>query len=210
MFEALKEVLGEINTKLTQVNDELNSRMATENGGTGRPAPQAQYCGPYKLEKTLGKGQTGLVKTGTHCISGRKVAIKIVNKEKLSESVLQKLAEVFKHPWVAGSSRSDPELELPMGQVVQTHIIPSEESIDPDVFRHMNNLGCFKDKDKLVRELLSPRHNTEKMVYFLLLDRKRRRPAQEDDTEDKIESAIHTEPGNNYSRHSMKSVGSKS
>ncbi|CAJ0567317.1 unnamed protein product, partial [Mesorhabditis spiculigera] len=90
MFEALKEVLGEINTKLTQVNDELNSRMATENGGTGRPAPQAQYCGPYKLEKTLGKGQTGLVKTGTHCISGRKVAIKIVNKEKLSESVLQK------------------------------------------------------------------------------------------------------------------------
>lgn len=33
----------------------------------------------------------GLVKTGTHCISGRKVAIKIVNKEKLSESVLQKV-----------------------------------------------------------------------------------------------------------------------
>lgn len=36
---------------------------------------------------------SGLVKTGTHCISGRKVAIKIVNKEKLSESVLQKVRE---------------------------------------------------------------------------------------------------------------------
>lgn len=82
----------------------------------------------------------------------------------------------------------------------------------------MTNLGCFKDKEKLIRELLSPRHfyaifflmllifnmvgilnlvnffnlksklacfrhNTEKMVYFLLLDRKRRRPAHEDETE---------------------------
>jgi hypothetical protein len=31
-----------------------------------------------------------LVKLGTHCVLGKKVAIKIVNKEKLSESVLQK------------------------------------------------------------------------------------------------------------------------
>lgn len=30
----------------------------------------------------------------------------------------------------------------------------------------MNNLGCFKDKDRLVRELLSPKHNTEKMVIL--------------------------------------------
>ncbi|EJD75798.1 hypothetical protein LOAG_17134 [Loa loa] len=65
---------------------------------------QAQYCGPYKIEKTLGKGQTGLVKTGTHCITGRKVAVKIVNKEKLSESVLQKvereiaIMKLIEHP----------------------------------------------------------------------------------------------------------------
>ncbi|CAJ0608836.1 unnamed protein product [Cylicocyclus nassatus] len=380
MLKALKEVLGEINTKLAAVNDELNAKMAESVNNT-RPAQQAQYCGPYKLEKTLGKGQTGLVKTGTHCITGRKVAIKIVNKEKLSESVLQKvereiaimkliehphvlhlydvyenkkylylllehvsggelfdylvrkgrlmskearkffrqiisaldfchahnichrdlkpenllldernnikvadfgmaslqvegsmletscgsphyacpevirgekydgrkadvwscgvilyallvgalpfdddnlrnllekvkkgvfhiphfvpadvqsllramievdpakrysLADVFRHPWVAGTAKSEPELELPMSQVVQTHVIPNEESIDPDVFRHMNSLGCFKDKQKLINELLSTRHNTEKMVYFLLLDRKRRRPAQEDETE---------------------------
>ncbi|GMT35678.1 hypothetical protein PFISCL1PPCAC_26975, partial [Pristionchus fissidentatus] len=93
------------------------------------------------------------------------------------------LSEVFRHPWVKGSSRDEPELELPMAQVVQTHVIPNEESIDPDVLRHMNSLGCFKDKEKLVRDLLSARHNTEKMVYFLLLDRKRRKPANEDDTE---------------------------
>jgi hypothetical protein len=28
-------------------------------GGGGGEAPQAQYVGPYRLEKTLGKGQTG-------------------------------------------------------------------------------------------------------------------------------------------------------
>ena len=33
----------------------------------------------------------GLVKLGTHCVLGKKVAIKIINKEKLSESVLQKV-----------------------------------------------------------------------------------------------------------------------
>ncbi|TMS37184.1 hypothetical protein L596_004164 [Steinernema carpocapsae] len=102
------------------------------------------------------------------------------------------LSDVFKHPWVAGSSKTELELELPMAQVVQTHIIPSEENIDPDVFRHMNSLGCFKDKEKLIRELLSTKHNTEKMVYFLLLDRKRRRPAQEDETEVVLRGSIHT------------------
>uniref|UniRef100_A0A0N5B5E4 non-specific serine/threonine protein kinase n=1 Tax=Strongyloides papillosus TaxID=174720 RepID=A0A0N5B5E4_STREA len=364
------------NSSSGNVESVISHLAASINSGS-----QVQYCGPYKLEKTLGKGQTGLVKTGIHCITGRKVAVKIVNKERLSESVLQKvereiaimkliehphvlhlydvyenkkylylllehvsggelfdylvkkgrlmakearkffrqiisaldfchaynichrdlkpenllldernnikvadfgmaslqvegsmletscgsphyacpevirgekydgrradvwscgvilyallvgalpfdddnlrnllekvkkgvfhiphfvpsdcqnllrsmievdpskritLANVFRHPWVAGTTKSEPELELPMSQVVQTHIIPSEENIDPDVFRHMNSLGCFKNKENLINSLLSSKHNTEKMVYFLLLDRKRRRPAQEDDTE---------------------------
>lgn len=34
---------------------------------------------------------SGLVKLGVHCITNRKVAIKIVNREKLSESVLMKV-----------------------------------------------------------------------------------------------------------------------
>lgn len=34
---------------------------------------------------------SGLVKLGVHCITGQKVAIKIVNREKLSESVLMKV-----------------------------------------------------------------------------------------------------------------------
>lgn len=38
---------------------------------------------------------TGLVKLGIHCITGQKVAIKIVNREKLSESVLMKVKKDF-------------------------------------------------------------------------------------------------------------------
>uniref|UniRef100_A0AC35GGU1 Protein kinase domain-containing protein n=1 Tax=Panagrolaimus sp. PS1159 TaxID=55785 RepID=A0AC35GGU1_9BILA len=123
MFGTIKDVLGELNSRINAINEELNARMSnqqattnssngtsatpgnnTTNGSTGghkilsssttiQNAHQVQYCGPYKLEKTLGKGQTGLVKTGTHCITGRKVAVKIVNKEKLNESVLQKVCK---------------------------------------------------------------------------------------------------------------------
>ncbi|XP_041971128.1 serine/threonine-protein kinase BRSK2 isoform X8 [Aricia agestis] len=74
-------------------------------------APEAyQYVGPYRLEKTLGKGQTGLVKLGVHCVTGKKVAIKIINREKLSESVLMKvereiaIMKLIEHPHVLGLS----------------------------------------------------------------------------------------------------------
>lgn len=348
---------------------------------TGSSNEAYQYVGPYRLEKTLGKGQTGLVKMGTHCVIGKKVAIKIINKDKLTESVLQKvereiaimkliehpnvlglydvyenrkylylvlehvpggelfdylvkkgrltpkearrffrqiisaldfchshsichrdlkpenllldeknnikiadfgmaslqpsgsmletscgsphyacpevirgekydgrradvwscgvilyallvgalpfdddnlrqllekvkrgtfhiphfvppdcqnllrgmievdpekrlaLKEVNRHPWATAGSKGELELEAPMMDVVQTHIIPEHDCIDADVLRAMNSLGCFKDKEKLTTELLKPVHNTEKVIYFLLLDRKKRKPSYEDDTE---------------------------
>ena len=50
----------------------------------------------------------GLVKVGTHVVQGKKVAIKIINKEKLSESVLTKvereiaIMKLIEHPHVLG------------------------------------------------------------------------------------------------------------
>lgn len=42
---------------------------------------------------------SGLVKLGVHCITAQKVAIKIVNREKLSESVLMKVrCDAFEVP----------------------------------------------------------------------------------------------------------------
>jgi BR serine/threonine kinase len=51
---------------------------------------------------------SGLVKVGTHVVQGKKVAIKIINKEKLSESVLTKvereiaIMKLIEHPHVLG------------------------------------------------------------------------------------------------------------
>ena len=50
----------------------------------------------------------GLVKLGTHCVLNKKVAIKIINKDKLTESVLQKvereiaIMKLIEHPYVLG------------------------------------------------------------------------------------------------------------
>lgn len=114
----------------------------------------------------------------------------------------------------AGCRGGELELELPMMSVVQTRILPTEDDCDPDVLQAITSLGCFKDRKKLIQELLNPKsvvldiciffsfyieplfknqlfiyvfwthsHNTEKVIYFLLLDRKKRRPACEDDAE---------------------------
>ncbi|GAA6071500.1 serine/threonine-protein kinase BRSK2 [Tachysurus ichikawai] len=49
-------------------------------------------CDEEKRDKFLPESKTdGLVKLGIHCVTCQKVAIKIVNREKLSESVLMKV-----------------------------------------------------------------------------------------------------------------------
>uniref|UniRef100_A0A8D0ATU5 BR serine/threonine kinase 2 n=1 Tax=Sander lucioperca TaxID=283035 RepID=A0A8D0ATU5_SANLU len=346
-------------------------------GGNNSGAQHANYVGPYRLEKTLGKGQTGLVKLGIHCVTCQKVAIKIVNREKLSESVLMKvereiailkliehphvlklhdvyenkkylylvlehvsggelfdylvkkgrltpkearkffrqimsaldfchshsichrdlkpenllldeknniriadfgmaslqvgdslletscgsphyacpevirgekydgrkadvwscgvilfallvgalpfdddnlrnllekvklgvfhmphfippdcqnllrgmievdatkrltLEQIQKHIWYIGG-KNEPEPEQPVPRKVTIRSLPSADDIDPDVLDSMHSLGCFRDKNKLLKDLLSDDDNQEKMIYFLLLDRKERYPSQED------------------------------
>jgi BR serine/threonine kinase len=68
----------------------------------------ARCVGPYLLTRTLGKGQTGVVKLGIHCTTGKHVAVKIVNRSKLSQSVLNKvereiaIMKLVNHPNVLG------------------------------------------------------------------------------------------------------------
>uniref|UniRef100_A0A8B9GZC9 BR serine/threonine kinase 2 n=1 Tax=Astyanax mexicanus TaxID=7994 RepID=A0A8B9GZC9_ASTMX len=340
-------------------------------GKENSAALHASYVGPYRLEKTLGKGQTGLVKLGVHCVTCQKVAIKIVNREKLSESVLMKvereiaILKLIEHPHVlklhdvyenkkylylvlehvSGGELFDylvkkgrltpkearkffrqimsaldfchshsichrdlkpenllldeknniriadfgmaslqvgdslletscgsphyacpevirgekydgrkadvwscgvilfallvgalpfdddnlrnllekvklgvfhmphfippdcqnllrgmievdaskrltwyllttpptlPQCLCPVPRKVAIRSLPSADDIDPDVLESMHSLGCFRDKNKLMKDLLSDDDNQEKMIYFLLLDRKERYPSHED------------------------------
>uniref|UniRef100_A0A3B3ZU35 Protein kinase domain-containing protein n=1 Tax=Periophthalmus magnuspinnatus TaxID=409849 RepID=A0A3B3ZU35_9GOBI len=334
----------------------------TSAGKEANSGHYTNYVGPYRLEKTLGKGQTGLVKLGVHCVTNQKVAIKIVNREKLSESVLMKvereiailkliehphvlklydvyenkkylylvlehvsggelfdylvkkgrltpkearkffrqiisaldfchshsichrdlkpenllldeknniriadfgmaslqvgdslletkkydgrkadawscgvilfallvgalpfdddnlrnllekvklgvfhmphfippdcqnllrgmiqvdptkrltLEQIQKHTWYL-AGKNEPEPEQPVPRKVSIKTLCAAEDIDPDVLESMHSLGCFRDKDKLTKDLLSDDENQEKMIYFLLLDRKERFPSHED------------------------------
>ncbi|TRY95081.1 hypothetical protein DNTS_011643 [Danionella cerebrum] len=76
--------------------------------------------------------------------------------------------------------KNEPEPEQPVPRKVAIRTLPSTEDIDPDVLESMHSLGCFRDKNKLTKDLLSDEDNQEKMIYFLLLDRKERYPSHED------------------------------
>ncbi|KAL7402709.1 hypothetical protein ABVT39_018735 [Epinephelus coioides] len=373
----LSAALGEKRRERENLTSSNSESDMSSSGKDNSGAQHANYVGPYRLEKTLGKGQTGLVKLGIHCVTCQKVAIKIVNREKLSESVLMKvereiailkliehphvlklhdvyenkkylylvlehvsggelfdylvkkgrltpkearkffrqimsaldfchshsichrdlkpenllldeknniriadfgmaslqvgdslletscgsphyacpevirgekydgrkadvwscgvilfallvgalpfdddnlrnllekvklgvfhmphfippdcqnllrgmievdatkrltLEQIQKHTWYIGG-KNEPEPEQPVPRKVTIRSLPSADDIDPDVLDSMHSLGCFRDKNKLLKDLLSDDDNQEKMIYFLLLDRKERYPSQED------------------------------
>ncbi|KAG8504301.1 Serine/threonine-protein kinase BRSK2, partial [Galemys pyrenaicus] len=84
-------------------------------------------------------------------------------------------------PVVRRGGKNEPEPEQPVPRKVQMRSLPSLEDIDPDVLDSMHSLGCFRDRNKLLQDLLSEEENQEKMIYFLLLDRKERYPSHEDE-----------------------------
>ncbi|TSK45865.1 Serine/threonine-protein kinase BRSK2 [Bagarius yarrelli] len=89
------------------------------------------------------------------------------------------LEQIQKHTWYIGG-KNEPEPEQPVPRKVSIRSLPSADDFDPDVLESMHSLGCFRDKNKLMKDLLSDDDNQEKMIYFLLLDRKERYPSHED------------------------------
>ncbi|KAG8148082.1 hypothetical protein E2320_000089, partial [Naja naja] len=77
--------------------------------------------------------------------------------------------------------KNEPEPEPPIPRKAAIHQIQSVSELDPDVLDSMHSLGCFRDKNKLKQELQNEGENQEKMIYYLLLDRKERYPSCEDE-----------------------------
>ena len=73
----------------------------------------------------------------------------------------------------------------------------------------MTSLGCFKDRQRLIEALLNSKHNTEKVIYFLLLDRKMRQPSHEDaeETKQRSRSGSPDVPQKRVDRHRSNGVG---
>uniref|UniRef100_A0A8C7DD36 Si:ch211-255p10.4 n=1 Tax=Oncorhynchus kisutch TaxID=8019 RepID=A0A8C7DD36_ONCKI len=90
------------------------------------------------------------------------------------------LEAIQKHTWYQ-SGRNEPCPEQPAPRRVCVGRILSLTELDPDVLDSMHSLGCFRDRGKLTRDLQCEEDNQEKMIYYLLLDRKERYPSYEDE-----------------------------
>uniref|UniRef100_A0A667X9A5 BR serine/threonine kinase 2 n=1 Tax=Myripristis murdjan TaxID=586833 RepID=A0A667X9A5_9TELE len=96
------------------------------------------------------------------------------------QNLLRGMIEVDAGKRLTVPGKNEPEPEQPLPRKVAIRMLASAEEIDPDVLESMHSLGCFRDKTKLIKDLLSEDDNQEKMIYFLLLDRKERYPSHED------------------------------
>ncbi|XP_077475102.1 serine/threonine-protein kinase BRSK1 isoform X2 [Stigmatopora argus] len=90
------------------------------------------------------------------------------------------LEAIQTHAWYQ-SGRNEPCPEQPPPRRVCVTRVLSLTDLDPDVLESMYSLGCFRDRVKLTRDLTSQEENQEKMIYYLLLDRKERYPSYEDE-----------------------------
>ncbi|KAL7989990.1 hypothetical protein Chor_012656 [Crotalus horridus] len=107
--------------------------------------------------------------------------IEVEPEKRLSElSVLIK-SPVFSVFTNQRGGKNEPEPEQPIPRKVAIRRIQSVSELDPDVLDSMHSLGCFRDKNKLKQELQNEGENQEKMIYYLLLDRKERYPSCEDE-----------------------------
>ena len=72
------------------VKQRSRSRTGVKQGSNGRISiknrpQQGKTVGHYMLGKTLGEGTFGKVKTGTHILTGEKVAVKVLEKSRIVE-----------------------------------------------------------------------------------------------------------------------------
>ena len=62
---------------------------------------------------------------------------------------------MWPYPVAHRGGKNEPEPEQPVPRKVQIRSLPSLEDIDPDVLDSMHSLGCFRDRNKLLQDLLS-------------------------------------------------------
>ncbi|CAI5697103.1 unnamed protein product [Oreochromis niloticus] len=125
--------------------------ISTRPGRTGvRPArsseePQQPHVGNYRLLKTIGKGNFAKVKLARHMLTGREVAIKIIDKTQLNPNSLQKLfrevriMKILNHPNI-----------VKLFEVIETErtlYLVMEYASGGEVFDYLVAHGRMKEKE---------------------------------------------------------------
>uniref|UniRef100_A0A8D3D1L1 non-specific serine/threonine protein kinase n=1 Tax=Scophthalmus maximus TaxID=52904 RepID=A0A8D3D1L1_SCOMX len=88
----VNEKVAESHTSHSNGRQEISTRSARSGVRTrSSEEPQQPHVGNYRLLKTIGKGNFAKVKLARHILTGREVAIKIIDKTQLNPNSLQKV-----------------------------------------------------------------------------------------------------------------------
>ncbi|XP_068195840.1 MAP/microtubule affinity-regulating kinase 3a isoform X3 [Antennarius striatus] len=111
----------------------------------GSEEPQQPHVGNYRLLKTIGKGNFAKVKLARHILTGREVAIKIIDKTQLNPNSLQKLfrevriMKILNHPNI-----------VKLFEVIETErtlYLVMEYASGGEVFDYLVAHGRMKEKE---------------------------------------------------------------
>ncbi|KAF7644162.1 hypothetical protein LDENG_00226690, partial [Lucifuga dentata] len=106
---------------------------------------ESQHVGNYHLIKTIGKGNFAKVKLARHTLTGREVAIKIIDKTQLNPTSLQKLfrevriMKILNHPNI-----------VKLFEVIETEktlYLVMEYASGGEVFDYLVAHGRMKEKE---------------------------------------------------------------
>ncbi|XP_020772988.1 MAP/microtubule affinity-regulating kinase 3a isoform X13 [Boleophthalmus pectinirostris] len=149
-----KTPLPTVNEKSTESHSSAHSNGRTEGGSRssragvrtrGSDDPQPPHVGNYRLLKTIGKGNFAKVKLARHILTGREVAIKIIDKTQLNPNSLQKLfrevriMKILNHPNI-----------VKLFEVIETErtlYLVMEYASGGEVFDYLVAHGRMKEKE---------------------------------------------------------------
>ncbi|XP_060919071.1 MAP/microtubule affinity-regulating kinase 3a isoform X11 [Labrus mixtus] len=142
----VNEKVTESHTSHTNGRQEVSTRSA-RTGVRSRSSeePQQPHVGNYRLLKTIGKGNFAKVKLARHILTGREVAIKIIDKTQLNPNSLQKLfrevriMKILNHPNI-----------VKLFEVIETErtlYLVMEYASGGEVFDYLVAHGRMKEKE---------------------------------------------------------------
>ncbi|XP_065822086.1 MAP/microtubule affinity-regulating kinase 3a isoform X1 [Labrus bergylta] len=142
----VNEKVTESHTSHTNGRQEISTRSA-RTGVRSRSSeePQQPHVGNYRLLKTIGKGNFAKVKLARHILTGREVAIKIIDKTQLNPNSLQKLfrevriMKILNHPNI-----------VKLFEVIETErtlYLVMEYASGGEVFDYLVAHGRMKEKE---------------------------------------------------------------
>ncbi|XP_077945364.1 MAP/microtubule affinity-regulating kinase 3a isoform X2 [Gasterosteus aculeatus] len=135
-----------LHTSHSNGRQEVSARSArTGVRSRGSEEPQQPHVGNYRLLKTIGKGNFAKVKLARHILTGREVAIKIIDKTQLNPNSLQKLfrevriMKILNHPNI-----------VKLFEVIETErtlYLVMEYASGGEVFDYLVAHGRMKEKE---------------------------------------------------------------